>query len=98
MSTPINQFGLPNIVIPAEVLFNGNLSKSEKILFGFVNTLAHNNNGHCCKTNKYLSKLVGVSPTNISTMLSKLQKEKCIIMERIAANDGEYIRKIYTLI
>jgi len=71
--TPINPFGLPNIVIPAEVLFNDELSWMQKALFGLLSNLCANEKGYCWASNRYLSDLLGVLPRNLSKMLSRLQ-------------------------
>lgn len=93
--TQINEQGLPNIVIPAEVLFNPNLSPREMILFGHLNNMAYNEYGYCWPGNRYLSRLIGVAPETISTMLSKLAKEQYLILEYEVTYDGQNIRKIY---
>gem|GEM_PF-5431557 len=85
--TPINSFGLPNIVIPAEVLFNDNLTWREKALFGFINNLAYNEKGYCWASNRYLSLCIGSRPDTVSTMLAKLQKEGYIILHYKTIND-----------
>ena len=94
-TTPINPFGLPNIVIPAEVLFNPELSPRERILFGFINNLVANESGHCWASNRYLSRLIKVAPETISGMIAKLNKLDYITLEYEQRHDGVQIRKIF---
>ena len=93
--TQRNEFGLPNIVIPAEVLFNPELTKSEMILFGFLNNLCYNEHGHCWSGNRYLSRLINVTPETVSTMLSKLNKLDYLRLEYYTDYHGNNIRKIF---
>ena len=50
---PKQQFGLPDIGIPAEILFHPKLSNTEKILFGLIRNLAHGEKG-CYASNSWL--------------------------------------------
>ncbi len=93
--TKINSLGLPNIVIPAEILFNEKLSSTEKILFGFLNNLTSNEQGYCWASNKYLSKLINIRPETISSMINKLYKLEYLYIEYEIRYDGAQIRKIY---
>lgn len=93
--TERNKFGLPNIVIPAEVLLNRNLSPREMILFGYILNMAHNEHGYCWASNRYLSRLIGVIPDTVSTMISKLTKEQYLVLEYETRYDGKQVRKIF---
>jgi len=93
-TTERNRFGLPNIVIPAEVLFCAELTSTEKILFGFLNNLSHTAGG-CWASNRYLGKLIGAQPETISTMLSKLQDACFIDLQYHTKQDGMKARRIY---
>ena len=96
--TSVNPFGLPNIVIPAEALFNDRITWREKALFGFLLNLAYNEKGYCWASNKYLGHLLGTRPDTASGMISKLQKEKYIIVEHETREDDflgtKQVRKI----
>lgn len=92
--TQINEFGLPNIVIPAEVIFNDNLTWREKGLFGFINNLASNQEGYCWATNCYLGRCIEVRPETISAMISKLHNEGYLTLEYETRYDGIQIRKV----
>ena len=94
-STPINDYGLPNIVIPAEVIFNENLTWTERALFGFVQNLTRNEYGFAWVSNRMLGRHIGCNPKTVSTMLSKLHKEGYLILEYEITWDGENVRKIY---
>lgn len=78
---PLNPFGLPNIVIPAEIIFNERLTWREKGLFGIIANLASNTRGYCWASNQYLAKLVNVRPDTVSSMVSRLQEHGYIIVE-----------------
>lgn len=94
--TPRNEHGLPNIVIPAEILFHESLTPNERILFGIINNLAYNQNGYCWASNRYLARILQIKQqTSVSTMLSKLQKENFIKMEYETRYDGKQVRKIF---
>lgn len=59
-SEPKQNFGLPSIGIPFEILFNEDLTNTEKILYGFVRNLAHSEKG-CHASNEYLCDLMGLN-------------------------------------
>jgi hypothetical protein len=83
------------VTIPAEVLFNKNLSPREMILFGHLNNMAYNEYGFCWSGNKYLSRLIGVAPETVSSMISKLAKEQYLVLEYETLYDGKEVRRIY---
>jgi len=79
--TPTNPFGMPNIVIPAEALFNEKLTWREKALFGILLNLSYNEKGYCWASNNYLSRIIDARPDTVSTMIGKLQKERYIKLD-----------------
>lgn len=93
-NTEINPFGLPNIVIPAEVLFHPHLTNTEKILFGFINNLSSTPNG-CWASNTYLSKLMQSGKQTISNAVSNLSKHNFLIVHHEKRNDGKQVRRIH---
>lgn len=93
--TPINEHGLPNIVIPAEVLMNTDLSPREMILFGHLMNMTYNEYSCCWASNRYLSRLIGVAPETISTMISKLVDYQYLILEYETRYDGSQVRRIF---
>ena len=88
------KFGLPDIGIPAEILFNQELSMTEKIIFGFVRNLAHSEDG-CWATNQYLGNLIGVKPQTITNAITKLQEYHYIEVSYEKRNNGMQIRRIF---
>lgn len=64
--------GLPDIGIPAEVLFHPDLTPIEKILFGLIRNLSHSPRG-CWASNRYLGDMLRVGPQTISNGVSKLR-------------------------
>ncbi len=93
--TERNEFGLPNIVIPAEVLMNTNLTPREMILFGYLLNMTYNEQGCCWASNRYLSRLIKVAPETVSAMISKLTKEQYLILEYETRYDGKETRRIF---
>jgi len=92
--TPRNEFGLPNIVIPAEVLFHSGLSSTEKILFGIINNLSATEDG-CWACNRYLSNFLNLKSQTVSNAISTLKNFgflKVIITQRA---DGMQVRRIF---
>jgi len=67
----------PYIVIPSEVLFNANLTSTEKLLFGIIQNLAQGEDG-CYASNSYLGNLLGVCKQTISNGIVNLEKNELI--------------------
>jgi len=78
---PKQQFGLPDIGIPAEVLFHPKLSSTEKILYGLIRNLAHGEKG-CYASNTWIAGLLGLNPQTISNSIGNLQTWELIIITR----------------
>ena len=78
--SPKQQFGLPAIGIPAEVLFHPKLSNTEKILYGLIRNLAHSEKG-CFASNKWLGGLLGSQPQTISNGIKNLRDWEIITIE-----------------
>jgi len=90
---PKQQFGLPDIGIPAEILFHPKLTNTEKMLYGFIRNLAHSEKG-CYASNNWLSGLLGVKSQTVSNGLANLRKWEIILIEYIKC-DGKDERRIY---
>ncbi len=98
--THINPYGLPNIVIPAEALFNEEISTKEAVLFGLIMNLSYNERGYCWASNEYFGKHLGNSRAEtISRMISNLQRNGYIRIEQetIRGRNGisKQVRKIF---
>lgn len=93
--TSINAFGLPNIVIPAEVLFNDALTQTEKLLFGFLKNLTANADGYCWASNRYLGRLLNVRADTTSSAINNLSREGYLRLRYTIRSDGMQVRKIY---
>jgi len=78
-NAPRQQFGLPAIGIPSEVLFHPELSNTEKILYGLIRNLASSERG-CYASNKWLSGLLGVNKQTISNSVANLKQWELIIV------------------
>ena len=97
------EWGLPSIGIPAEILFNPLFTNSEKLLFGFIKNLSYQPKG-CFATNNYLGKLVGMTKTSVSRSISKFYSAKYITIENIGPENhtkriiktNPEIQKIYS--
>lgn len=84
---------LPSIGIPGEVLFHIKLTETEKILFGFLRSLAQKKEG-CWASNKYLALLMGKEIQTIVNAVAKLKQWKFITAEYSYRSDGAQIRHI----
>lgn len=86
-----NAYGVPDIGIPAEILFNSNIPSTGKILFGFIRNLAQGPKG-CWASNEYLGMLLGISSRAVRKLLSILENEEYI---HIHGHRGQTERNIY---
>lgn len=89
-----NKFGLPNIVIPAEVLFHSQLSSTEKILFGVINNLSATEDG-CWASNKYLANFLNLKSQTISNAVSTLKNLGFLEVIITQRPDGIQVRRIF---
>lgn len=80
-------FGLPDIGIPAEVLFNPELTHTQKILFGFIRNLAQSEKG-CWASNRYLARCLGVEKQTISNGVSVLKEYGYVTLEETKTPKG----------
>ncbi len=87
------KFGAPSIGTPAELLFNREVSPTEKQIFGFIQNLSQSSKG-CYATNAYLANLLGLNPQTITNAVSKLKKYKYITVETEIKN-AVSIRRIF---
>ena len=75
------EYNLPDIGIPSEILFNPNLTASEKILYGFIRNLSQTEKG-CFATNKHLAELMGYkSNRTISRELGNLEDNHIVYIQ-----------------
>ena len=88
------RFGLPDIGIQAEVLFNPELTHAEKILFGFIRNLSHSENG-CWASNQYLGALIDAGAQTITNAITKLEKYHYIVIIRGSDAFGQTNRNIF---
>ena len=63
-----------------EWLQNPNLSKTDCIMLGLLNSLCKKND-YCWATNKYLGQELGINETSASSCINKLKKLKLILVE-----------------
>lgn len=89
-----NSWGLPDIGIPAEVLFHPKLSCMEKILFGFIRNLSRSERG-CWASNNWLGGLLGVKGQTISNAVAKLKYYELIEVGYLQLGDGKQVRRIF---
>jgi len=88
------EFGLPDILIPAEVLFNSNLTETEKILFGFLRNLSITKKG-CWASNRYLGRVIDKKASTVSAAISNLKNLEYIKVYYEVRDDGSQIRRIF---
>lgn len=77
------------IAVPRIVLKDNEYSSTDKLVLGLINSLS-NLKGYCYASNSMLATELNVGTKTISNSLSKLKKNKIIIIEYL-----EYQRKIY---
>ncbi|MEE9193526.1 MAG: helix-turn-helix domain-containing protein [Thermodesulfobacteriota bacterium] len=87
-------FGLPDIGIPAEVLFNFELTDNQKILFGIIRNLSHSAKG-CWASNNYLARCINKKTGTITNAISKLKRYGYIIVETEKLDGGGESRHIF---
>jgi len=88
------EFGLPDITIPAVAHFNKELSQTDKIIFGIIRNLSHSPKG-CWATNRYISFYVSVSADVVSKSISYLAKLEYLIVKFLRKNDNTTVREIH---
>jgi len=88
------KLALHGIGIPAEVLYHPILNMTEKILFGFLQSLSKSRKG-CWATNKWLGGLIGVGPQTITNGVAKLRDLGYIFAQFEEGNAGRTIRRIF---
>jgi len=66
--------------IPANVRYDKELSPVAKLLYGEITCLLHFNN-RCFASNKYFSRLYGISETQVSRLINQLVKQKYVKTE-----------------
>lgn len=91
-----NEFGLAGVYLPSEILFNFNLTNTDKILFGFIRNLSTSNKG-CTASNRYLGNMLKVTPQTISDSVRNLKENKYLKVKFSEKNKGtfEQQRHIY---
>lgn len=101
------QWSFNGIFIPAEVLFNKDLSNTEKLLFGLIKSLSSSSRG-CWASNRWLGEMLDVGVSTISASISNLHSLHYLKVEihpksisdrerRIFIND-DYIRQYKKII
>lgn len=93
--TPINDAGISNLVVPAEVAHNPNLSAKDGYVFALIDGLSYNEFGYCYASNNYIGKYLDYHPRSVSRSISKLEENYYIETEIIQKSDGKTVRKIY---
>ena len=68
------------IQIPAEALFNPNLSYTDMLIFSFINNMSTGNRG-CWASNKYFADVLRVTKRTVSSSISRLEREGYILTD-----------------
>lgn len=71
---------LTGIGVPVEVLYNPELTQTDKILFGIIQNLSKRSKG-CTASNKYLADLIFSKEQTVSNSIQTLRKYKYIIVD-----------------
>ncbi len=74
---------------PRIILNDSNCSSTDKLILGIINSLSYNNE-YCYASNSYFAKELSLGTKTISNSLSRLKKQKYIIIKYV---DGK--RRIY---
>lgn len=84
------------------LFYQGKINPRELCLLGVINALTHTRPDgtikRCFASNKYLSKLVGVSKNNVSIMISRLVAEGIVIRTTKQKENGDeqrYLKPIW---
>lgn len=70
------------IAVPRIILNDSNCSSTDKLILGIINSLSYNKE-YCYANNKYFKKELGLGTKTISNSLSRLQKQKYIIIKYV---------------
>ena len=83
------------MVIPAEV-WNSNLSVNAILAYGHITVLT-NKKGYCYANNKYFERVLKVSTSTITRILSELEKRNLITRQIVFKEDSKEVeeRRIY---
>jgi len=87
-------FGLPGIGVPAEVLFHPELTSTEKLLFGLLRNLSYSEKG-CWASNSWLGGVLGVKPQTISNGIARLSEWHFLVVSYNTRSDGARVRTIF---
>jgi DNA-binding MarR family transcriptional regulator len=79
------------ITIPANILIDKQIPNTAKILYGVISN-QQSMNGVCTLSNTQLSEYLNVSTTQVSALISKLEKSN-LISRKIIYNDKKQIVK-----
>lgn len=74
---------------PRIILNDSNCSSTDKLILGIINSLSYNKE-YCYASNSYFAKELSLGTKTISNSLSRLKKQKYIIIKYV---DGK--RRIY---
>lgn len=85
--------GIQYVVMPLEILQNGDLTPSEKILYCYLTLFKK---GVCFQINSRIEKMTGLQEKTISRGLKKLAELGYIYIEYVNGNSAA--RRIYTIL
>lgn len=80
-----------NLIVPSVILFDNNLSSTEKILLSLIHSLS-NETGYCYASNKYLSEVFNMNKVALSNILTHLENKQYIIRS-VERNEKKQIVK-----
>ena len=81
-------------VIPAEILFNKDISNNAKVLFGVISSLTNMNN-KCFPSDNYFAEILNTSKPSIQRWLKELEINKIITRTLIYKKGTKSIEKRY---
>ena len=83
---------LKGLWIPAEILFNKDLSDKEKIILSMVLYLSEEK-GSCFASNKYIASIVNVTPERVSKIISSLKDKEYVKVKLKYKTDSKEIEE-----
>lgn len=85
------------IVIEADVLLDSNLSNTDKVVYGLINSLS-NRDDNCRASNHYLCKVLHISDRQLRRCLANLLKYNYIDIELVNNNKRRIKTRVSTFI
>lgn len=70
--------GIDYVIIPGEVAFNKELTKTDSFVFWMIKSLSCNKENNCWANNEFIANKLNINPQTVSNSIAKLKKLKYI--------------------